>query len=103
MINETPSKTTSTSNLDDNREVIIAGTKLDINDQWQFNANGNRDLDRGRWVSTKSGFVYKGDCVNFSLEWVREYTRDRDIVPSSTISFQFSLKNLGPKQPSSKM
>jgi len=103
LINETPSKTTSTSNLDDNREVIIAGTKLDINDQWQFNANGNRDLDRGRWVSTKSGFVYKGDCVNFSLEWVREYTRDRDIVPSSTISFQFSLKNLGPKQPSSKM
>jgi LPS-assembly protein len=104
-INETPfiSASPGAANTSDNREVIIAGTKLDLNEQWQFNANGNRDLVLGQWVSTKSGFVYKGDCVNFSLEWVREYTRDRDIVPSSTISFQFSLKNMGPKQPSSTM
>lgn len=89
----TPSSTSS-----DNREIIIAGTKIDLTEKWQFSADGNRNLASKEWVSTKSGFVYKGACVDFSLDWLKEFTRDRDIQPSSTISFQVSLKNMGQRR-----
>lgn len=89
--------TTTTSATDDNREIIIAGTKIDLNDKWQLFGNGNRNLASGEWVSTKGGFLYKGDCVDFTLDWTKEYTRDRDIQPGATIGFQVSLKNMGQK------
>ncbi len=94
-INENSAATLSTTAPDENREVIIAGTNIDLSEKWEFEANGNRNLASGEWVSTKSGFVYKGACVDFSLNWLREYTRDRDIQPNSTFSFQVNLKNMG--------
>jgi LPS-assembly protein len=80
---------------DQSRKSIIAGGTLDITDQWGISANGNRNIEDGQWISTKSSLFYKGDCVKWTLSWFKEYTRDRDIVPNSTISIQFSLKNLG--------
>lgn len=87
--------TTTTTTSGENREIVIAGTKIDLTDKWQFFGNGNRNLASGQWISTKSGFVYKGDCVDLSLDWSKEFTRDRDIQPSATIGFQVSLKNMG--------
>lgn len=78
----------------DSREILISGVTIDINDKWQFIGNGNRNLANGEWVSTSSGIVYKGACVDFTLDWVKEFTRDRDIQPSTTVSFQVSLKNM---------
>lgn len=88
----------SSSNLGDDREIIIAGTKIEINDRLEFISNGNRNLATGEWVSTKGGFIYKGSCVDFSIELLKEFTHDRDIQPGTSISFQVSLKNMGQKR-----
>lgn len=86
---------TSSAVSGDNRETIIASGVFDINEKWQLSGEGNRNLEDGDWVSTKANLLYKGDCVDIGLSWFREFTRDRDIVPNTTLSLQVSLKNLG--------
>ena len=90
-INDNEIEGTST----DSRENLIAGADLDITKSWKLTTYGNRNIETGEWISTKAGILYKGACVDFSLEWLKEFTRDRDIEPSTTISFQVSLKNMG--------
>lgn len=95
VINEAAATTAPSITADDKREIIIAGAKFDINDKLQFIGNGNRNLASGEWVSTKGGLLYRGSCVDFSIELLKEFTRDRDIQPGTSISFQISLKNMG--------
>lgn len=84
------------SNLDaENRELVIAGASLDLTDDWTLTANGHRNLESGEWVSTKTSLFYTVDCIDFGLTWFKEFTRDRDIRPNTTVSFEISLKNLG--------
>lgn len=80
---------------ENNREIMIASTNIDITDDIEFAANGNRNIASGDWISTKAGVIYKFSCVDFSIEWLKEFTRDRDIEPSTSVSFQISLKNMG--------
>ena len=87
--------TTNTSLGDENRELILASTSIDLNEQWNISGNGHRDLEDGEWVSTKANLLYKGDCVDVNFSWFKEFTRDRDIRPNTTLSLQISLKNLG--------
>lgn len=82
-------------NSDSSRELIIANTKIELTDKWEISGGGNRNLEDGEWISTKANVLYKGDCVDVSVEWFKEFTRDRDIRPNTTLSLQISLKNLG--------
>jgi LPS-assembly protein len=87
---------TTTSNFgNENRELIIAGSSLDINKEWNISGSGHRDLEDGEWVYTKANLLYKGNCVDVNFEWFKEFTSDRDIRPNTTFSLQISLKNLG--------
>lgn len=87
--------TTTTSQGNDNRELVIAGASVDLNNQWNVSGGGHRDLEDGEWVYTKANLLYKGDCVNVNFSWFKEFTRDRDIRPNTTLALQISLKNLG--------
>lgn len=83
------------SNNDANREIIITSGMFKLNDNWEISGHSNRDLENGEWVAIKTDLNYIGDCVDFSLTWLKEFTYDRDIVPNTTVSFRVSLKNLG--------
>jgi LPS-assembly protein len=80
---------------DSKDQIIIASGSIDLSEQWNLSSEGNRNLDSGEWVSTKAVLLYKGDCVGVSTEWFREFTRDRDVVPNTTLSVQIHLKNFG--------
>jgi LPS-assembly protein len=43
-------------------------------------------------IDTEFGFGYADECLGLSLSWRRQYTRDRDVPPSSSILFRFNLK-----------
>lgn len=77
------------------RELVQAGAKLDITEQWAIETFGHRDIEDSEWISSKVNLVYDGDCIDVTFSWFEEFTEDRDIEPNSTFSLQISLQNLG--------
>ncbi|MCH2037319.1 MAG: hypothetical protein MK137_01840, partial [Rickettsiales bacterium] len=72
-----------------------ASTVFDLNNVWSFSADGRRDLSAGGgMIYSGANLFYYGDCIDFTLSMFREFTRDRDIEPSTSVTFQVSLKNL---------
>lgn len=77
------------------REEIYSRIGVDLNKEWSVIADARRDLSGGGgFVSASSGLLYNGECANIATTWVREFTRDRDIEPSSSFTVQILLKNL---------
>ncbi|MCD6035844.1 MAG: lptD [Rickettsiales bacterium] len=77
------------------REEISSAVGVRLSQLWQVRATGRRDLtDDGGWIDTGTDLIYTGDCVDYTLSWYRIFTRDRDVEPSTSVTFQVSLKNL---------
>lgn len=76
------------------REELFGQVSWDINSRWEVSSHARRNLAAGNFVSSGAAVLYKGDCVTLATTWFREFTRDRDIEPSSSITFQILLKNL---------
>jgi LPS-assembly protein len=79
----------------ESRKSVLANASFDITDQWNISASGNKNIESGEWISSKALLLYKADCIELGLAWLKEFTRDRDIRPNTTLSLQISLKNLG--------
>jgi LPS-assembly protein len=83
----------SRPNLD--REEVAATAVYNINKEWTLNAHGRRDLsDDGGLISAGTGLAYENECFTFNTQLTREFIRDRDIEPNTSILFQFSFKGL---------
>ena len=80
------------------REEISGGASYLINDDWRLMGNLRRGLGQseqnGGLISSGLGLLFRNECIGFSLILNREYTRDRDIPPSTSLTFQLALKNL---------
>lgn len=76
------------------REQIIYYSSLDISKYWTFYTNSSRNLEEGEWISSSASLNYKGECIDFLFTAGRSFTQDRDIRPSTSFSFQISLRNL---------
>lgn len=77
------------------REELYGRFAWDVNHIWTVATDARRDLtDDGGWVTSSASLIFHGDCANFTTSWVREFTRDRDIEPSTSFLFQIQLKNL---------
>ena len=78
------------------REEIFAGLSSDITDQWTFNVNARRDLtDDGGLRSWGASLRYNCDCLDFSVNFTRTFTEDRDVAPSDSIFVRVVFKTLG--------
>ena len=76
----------------DRREEINAQGTMGLWDYWLLYAEARRDLSASQMIDTEFGFGYADECLGLSLSWRRQYTRDRDVPPSSSILFRFNLK-----------
>lgn len=77
------------------REEISATTALALNDKWTLSGHARRDLtSNGGLIYSGANLLYAGDCVDFTFSMYREFTRDRDIEPSTSFTFQVTLRNL---------
>lgn len=62
---------------------------------WSALALSRRDLaDDGRQIRTGFGVRYEDECVVFEASLDRDYTRDRDVEPSTSLNFRVILVNL---------
>lgn len=80
------------------RQEIITDTRVKIDDEWAFVGRARRNMDNDNnagWVHLGGGLEYSNDCFKTEFEVKREFTRDRDIEPSTKILFKVSLQNLG--------
>jgi LPS-assembly protein len=80
--------------LPDSREAILNGA-LPLTDSWTLYGGGRRNLELDQMVASAGGLLYRNECFNLMLQAARNYTRDRDIEPSTSFTFRFGFKNLG--------
>lgn len=78
------------------REEILAGLSSDITNQWSARVNTRRDLsDNGGTLSWGASIRYNCDCLDFSINYRRTFTRDRDVPPDESIFVRVVFKTLG--------
>ena len=78
------------------REEIRAGLSSDITDQWSARIDTRRDLsDNGGTLSWGASLRYNCDCLDFSIDYRRTFTQDRDVPPEEIIFVRVIFKTLG--------
>ncbi len=85
-----------TADNQQSREEISARTRLKIYDNWYLNANYRRDLsDNGGTINSGVGLQFLNECLDFSVFFKKDFTRDRDVEPSTTFGVRIKFKTLG--------
>ena len=87
--------------LGGDREEVSGNAGYQLAPDWRLMGNLRRGLGQteqnGGLISSGLGLLFRNECIGFSLILNREYTRDRDVPPSTSITFQLALKNLSDK------
>lgn len=84
--------------LEDDREEISGYAAYKVASEWTLLGNIRRGLGQteqnGGLISSGMGVLFQNECIGFTTIFNREYTRDRDIEPSTSVVFQVTLANL---------
>jgi len=79
-----------------NREEINLAAVAALGQFWTIRGSTRRDLtDDGGTINSGIGLVYEDECFNVSVDFKRDFTRDRDVEPSTTVSFRVRFLHLG--------
>ncbi|MFW0777722.1 MAG: LPS-assembly protein LptD [Rickettsiales bacterium] len=76
------------------REEIYGRAAVWLTDQWQWDVRGRRDLNLDQITSASTSLTFKNECTFFTGVLGKEYTRDRDVKPTTSFLFRIALKNL---------
>ncbi|MBI1329883.1 MAG: LPS assembly protein LptD [Alphaproteobacteria bacterium] len=74
------------------REEVNGEAVAGITDHWSLFAGARRDLEKDQMLDTEYGIGYDDECLRFSVSYLRKFTRDRDVPPSTSILFRIKLK-----------
>jgi LPS-assembly protein len=78
------------------RRELRASGRIKLTEFWSANGSWRRDLSQnGGTISAGVGISYEDECIIFTSSFRRDFTRDRDIKPSTSINFRIALKHLG--------
>ncbi len=78
------------------REELYNSLRWQISERWIATAESRRDLrDDGGQIHAGAGVQYLDECIGFGITVERNFTRDRDVEPSTSVNFRFLLQNLG--------
>jgi len=82
------------SYLPDSREAVL-NASMPLMDKWSIYGNARRDIELDQMVTSGGGLIYQNECFTFALDSLRVFARDRDIEPTTEITFRVAFKNLG--------
>jgi LPS-assembly protein len=87
-------------NLNDNlyledSEEVSGYVSFPIAEEWTVFASGRRDMSLDQMIASSGGLIYHNECFSLMLMALRNYTRDRDIEPDTSVSLRIGFKNLG--------
>ena len=78
------------------REEINLSANARLSKYWRATASTRRDLgDDGGTLNSGIRLVYENECLNISVDFDRDFTRDRDVQPSTSFTLRIRLKSLG--------
>jgi LPS-assembly protein len=78
------------------REEVTAGLTSQITERWSGRINTRRDLTSGGGtLSYGASLIYECDCMDFELNYRRNFTRDRDVPPTEALTFRIIFRSLG--------
>ncbi|MEM9877798.1 MAG: LPS assembly protein LptD [Pseudomonadota bacterium] len=82
--------------LPSDREELRLASRFRLNENWQLTASTVQDLTVGRdAVNTRASLIYTDECLEFQLNYRRNFTQDRDVQPGTAVTFRIVLRNLG--------
>ncbi|MCE2927615.1 MAG: LPS assembly protein LptD [Rickettsiales bacterium] len=76
------------------KEEISGTATLGLTSEWQWFVTSRRDIETDFTSAASTGLTFKNECTYFTTVIGREFTRDRDIEPTTTFLFRIALKNL---------
>ena len=80
----------------ESREEIALSSRAEFTKYWAATAQTRRDLTAdGGTLNYGLGLIYEDECLSFTVDYERNFTRDRDVRPSTTVSFRIKLRNVG--------
>ena len=80
--------------IDESREGQL-DIAFPLNESWSLHGGARRDFDLNELITENAGFIYKNECFNIMFDVVRNFTRDRDVEPSTQYLVRVGFKNLG--------
>ncbi|MEM9287511.1 MAG: LPS assembly protein LptD [Pseudomonadota bacterium] len=82
--------------LPSDREELRLASRLRINENWQITGSTVQALTSGREpVRNRASLIYTDECLEFQLNYRRNFTEDRDVEPGTAVTFRVVLRNLG--------
>jgi LPS-assembly protein len=76
------------------REELAGAASLALDDRWTWGIGGRQDLELDQITAASTSLTFKNECTYLSGVLGREYTRDRDVKPTTTFLFRVAFKNL---------
>ena len=78
------------------REELSFSGRAVLSEEWSVTARSRHDLtEDGSLLLAEFGLVYECDCLTVAIQLTRRLTRDRDVLPSTSIRLQIRPRNLG--------
>jgi LPS-assembly protein len=74
------------------REELKAQALVGLWGNWVAFVAAQRDLAASEMIADQFGLGYDDDCLGFSLSYERQYTQFRELPPSTSVIFRFTLK-----------
>jgi LPS-assembly protein len=74
------------------REEVNGQATVGVWGYWEVFAGAQRDLANSQMLDDEFGVGYDDECLGISLSYMRTYTRDRDVAPSTSILLRIQLK-----------
>lgn len=78
------------------REEINLSAQARLSRYWRATAQTRQDLGSdGGTLSSGIALLFGNECLNASVNFDRDFTRDRDVQPSTSFTVRIRLKHLG--------
>lgn len=80
------------------RQEVYTNATFNVTDKWSVLSSARRNLDNDQssgWVMMGGGVSYTHDCITGIFQVNRNFTRDRDVEPTTEFMFKINLANLG--------
>jgi len=78
------------------RQEIRTSADLKLSRYWRMFADFSYDFKaQGGPLTAGGGFTYEDECLRFQIRMRRDFTRDRDVPPNTSIGFRLIFKVVG--------
>lgn len=77
------------------REELNTRNRFRVTRNWFGTVGWREDLVTNQTIQQSFGVLYRDNCASFQISYRRDFIRDREIQPNTSVLFTFQLRTLG--------